>query len=75
MYCLPSASKIAEPWPLAIKHGSVPTDPQALTGLFTPPGMVLHALANSSLDFSICESLLSGENKVSIVKNCYQSGV
>src|SRR5262245_13639886 len=39
MYWLPSASTIRAPEALAMKRASPPTDPNARTGLLTPPGM------------------------------------
>ncbi len=49
-YSLPSTSNRWEPLPLAIKAGWQCTLWQALTGLFTPPGISSQALANKSSD-------------------------
>ena len=40
MYSLPSTSMILEPLPLSKNSGLPPTDPHALAGLLTPPGMI-----------------------------------
>ena len=45
MYWLPSALVILEPLPEVKKRGFPPTDPHALAGLFTPPGMRLEAVS------------------------------
>src|ERR1043166_1548125 len=42
---------MCEPLPRAIKTGSPPTERNALTGEFTPPGMSFCALSNRALDF------------------------
>ena len=50
MYEFPSASVILDPLPEVKKRGFPPTDPQALAGLFTPPGMRLVAALYSDLE-------------------------
>src|SRR5215468_9116779 len=47
MYSLPSTSKIRAPLPRAMKRGVSPTDPNARTGLLTPPGISLRARSKS----------------------------
>src|SRR5262249_44339314 len=48
MYSLPSTSTTRLPRPSAMNGGSPPTDLNARTGEFTPPGMERRARANSS---------------------------
>src|SRR5208337_901384 len=50
MYSLPSTSKMWDPWPRVMNGGFPPTLRYARTGELTPPGMVAHALRNSSSD-------------------------
>jgi hypothetical protein len=50
MYSFPSTSKTDEPCARFMKIGSQPTDLQALTGLFTPPGITCRASLNISSD-------------------------
>src|SRR5215468_6035374 len=49
MYVLPSASVRRAPCALCTKNGSPPTEPNARTGEFTPPGMTRCARSNNSL--------------------------
>src|SRR5580693_429663 len=43
MYSFSSASQMCEPLPRTINGGSPPTEPNARTGEFTPPGIMLSA--------------------------------
>ena len=45
MNSFPSSSYILEPLAWSMKSGDIPTERQARTGLFTPPGMNLQALS------------------------------
>src|SRR5438270_11935717 len=56
MYSLPSASKIWEPSPRAIKGGFPPTLRKARTGEFTPPGMMRCARWNNCSDLAWVKS-------------------
>src|SRR5262249_30775395 len=50
MYSLPSASQMREPRPRTMYGGSPPTDLNARTGEFTPPGITFDARAFNSFD-------------------------
>src|SRR5271168_2759679 len=54
MYSFPSASKMREPSPRAIKSGDPPTPRKARTGELTPPGINFWAQAKRSSDFWCC---------------------
>lgn len=48
MYRLPSSSQTLDPEAFLTKKGVDPTEPKARTGLFTPPGISVLAVSNSS---------------------------
>src|SRR6202007_2320996 len=48
MYSFPSTSQICEPLPRSMKRGVPPTERNARTGEFTPPGMTFWARSNSA---------------------------
>ena len=53
MYWLPSASHILQPFPFSMKRGVPPTERNALTGEFTPPGKYFFALWNRMADLFV----------------------
>src|ERR1700677_2769373 len=60
MYSFSSASKICEPLPRMIKGGSPPTEPNARTGEFTPPGIMLSARCCKRRDCSTFRDVVDG---------------
>ena len=53
MYSLPSTSQMRQPLPRSMKRGTPPTDPNARTGLLTPPGITRLARLKSSFERSV----------------------
>src|ERR1700751_61307 len=53
-----SASQICDPLPRTINRGSPPTEPNARTGEFTPPGIILSALNWSRRDCSVLRDVV-----------------
>jgi hypothetical protein len=47
MKVFPSTSRTEEPFALSMNRGVPPTDRNARTGEFTPPGIIVFARANS----------------------------
>ena len=56
---LPSTSKMREPSPRSMNSGSPPTDRNARTGLFTPPGISPTALSINLAERSMASSVLA----------------
>src|ERR687890_1465291 len=56
---LPSTSKTREPPPRSMNSGSPPTDLNARTGLFTPPGIRPEALSINLAERSMASSVLA----------------
>src|ERR671921_2147981 len=59
MYELPSTSKMYEPSPRSMNRGSPPTERNARTGLFTPPGIRLTARSMSRAERSMARIALA----------------
>jgi hypothetical protein len=57
MNVLPSTSVIDAPLALAMNSGVPPTDRNALTGEFTPPGMTFFASSKSFFEFFVTGAL------------------
>src|ERR1700687_1759722 len=55
-----SASQMCDPFPRTINGGSPPTDPNARTGEFTPPGIMLSARCCSRRDCSTFRDVMDG---------------
>src|ERR1700731_1662248 len=55
-----SASQMCDPFPRTINGGSPPTDPNALTGEFTPPGIMLSARFCRRRDCSTLREMVDG---------------
>src|SRR5215831_11469859 len=62
MYSFSSASQKCEPLPRTINGGSPPTDLNARTGEFTPPGIMLSARCCRSRDCSVLRVVVVGIN-------------
>src|SRR5581483_175842 len=60
MYSFSSASQICDPLPRTINGGSPPTDRNARTGEFTPPGIMLSARCCSRRDCSVFREVVLG---------------
>src|ERR1700689_4784353 len=60
MYSFSSASQMCEPLPRTIKGGSPPTAPNARTGEFTPPGIILAARFCKRCDCSTFREVIEG---------------
>src|SRR5215467_10287435 len=84
MYSFSSASQICDPFPRTINGGSPPTDLNARTGEFTPPGIMLSARCCSRRDCSVLRMVVEGiessrhreelENKREIKSHCHPEG-
>src|SRR5580658_10217836 len=72
-----SASQMCEPFPRTINSGSPPTDPNARTGEFTPPGIMLAARSCKRRDCSTFRVVVDGmersHNRMSTGKTDYYS--
>src|ERR1700677_3911143 len=55
-----SASQIWEPFPRRMNGGSPPTEPNARTGEFTPPGIMLSARCCKRRDCSTLRDVVDG---------------
>src|SRR6266496_306172 len=55
-----SASQMCDPLPRTIKRGSPPTEPNARTGEFTPPGIMLSARCCKRRDCSVLRDVVDG---------------
>src|SRR5580692_1075546 len=55
-----SASQMREPFPRTINGGSPPTAPNARTGEFTPPGIMLSARCCKRRDWSTFRDIVDG---------------
>src|ERR1700683_532437 len=55
-----SASQMCEPLPRTINGGSPPTEPNARTGEFTPPGIMLSARCCKQRDCSTFRDVVDG---------------
>src|ERR1022692_419022 len=55
-----SASQMCEPFPRTINGGSPPTEPNARTGEFTPPGIMLSARCCKRRDCSTFRDVVDG---------------
>src|ERR1700688_4793365 len=60
MYSFSSASQMCDPFPRTINGGSPPTAPNALTGEFTPPGIMLSARFCRRRDCSTFRDVIDG---------------
>src|ERR1700688_2306794 len=60
MYSFSSASQMCDPFPRTINGGSPPTAPNALTGEFTPPGIMLSARFCRRRDCSTFREMVDG---------------
>ena len=60
MYSFSSASQMCEPLPRTINGGSPPTAPNARTGEFTPPGIMLSARCCRRRDCSTFRDVVDG---------------
>src|SRR5271163_2389396 len=60
MYSFSSASQICDPLPRTINGGSPPTEPNARTGEFTPPGIMLSARCCKRRDSSTFRLIVDG---------------
>src|ERR1022692_462354 len=60
MYSFSSASQMCEPFPRTINGGSPPTGPNARTGEFTPPGIMLSARCCKRRDCSTFRDVVDG---------------
>src|SRR5580692_8108217 len=60
MYSLSSASQTREPLPRTMKGASPPTAPNARTGEFTPPGIMLAARSCKRRDCSVLRDVVDG---------------
>src|SRR5216110_1063486 len=55
-----SASQMCDPLPRTIKGGCPPTEPNARTGEFTPPGIMLSARCCKRRDCSVLRDVVDG---------------
>src|SRR5579862_136684 len=60
MYSFSSASQMCEPLPRTINGASPPTDRNARTGEFTPPGIMLSARCCRRRDCSVLREVVDG---------------
>src|SRR5579863_5576814 len=60
MYSFSSASQMCEPLPRTMNGASPPTDRNARTGEFTPPGIMLSALCCKRRDCSVLRDVIDG---------------
>src|SRR5271156_1740410 len=60
MYSFSSASQMCEPFPRTINGGSPPTEANARTGEFTPPGIMLSARCCKRRDCSTFRDVVDG---------------
>src|SRR5438309_11280920 len=60
MYSFSSASQMCEPLPRTINGASPPTDRNARTGEFTPPGIMLSARCCNRRDCSVLRDVVDG---------------
>src|SRR5579871_5519 len=60
MYSFSSASHICEPFPRTMNGGSPPTEPNARTGEFTPPGIMLAARCCRRRECSVLRDVMDG---------------
>src|SRR5271170_6822091 len=60
MYSFSSASQMCDPLPRTINGGSPPTAPNARTGEFTPPGIMLSARCCRRRDCSTFREVVEG---------------
>src|SRR5580700_10751221 len=65
MYSFSSASQMCEPLPRTINGGSPPTAPNARTGEFTPPGIMLSARCCKRRDCSTFRDVVEGITRLS----------
>src|ERR1700734_2968091 len=77
-----STSQMCEPFPRAMNGGSPPTEPNARTGEFTPPGIMLPARCCKRRDCSTFRDVVDGIEapiqegcKRSTATDYYTSGV
>src|SRR5215471_917268 len=73
MYSFSSASQKCEPLPRTINGGSAPTDLNARTGEFTPPGIMLSARCCRRRDCSVWRKVVEGINSSRPGENRCQS--
>src|SRR5215471_21240932 len=73
MYSFSSASHTCEPLPRTINGGSAPTDLNARTGEFTPPGIMLSARCCRRRDCSVWRKVVEGINSSRPGENRCQS--
>src|SRR6266516_1776087 len=60
MYSFSSASQMWDPLPRTMNGGSPPTERNARTGEFTPPGIMLSARCCSRRDCSVLRKVVEG---------------
>src|SRR5215467_6120317 len=60
MYSFSSASQMCEPLPRTMNGASPPTERNALTGEFTPPGIMLSARCCRRRDCSVLREVVDG---------------
>src|SRR5580704_8212280 len=75
-----SASQMCEPIPRTMNGGSPPTEPNARTGEFTPPGIILSARCCKRRDCSTFRDVVNGiqtlpREKMSTKETDYYSSV
>src|SRR5271170_1667340 len=77
MYSFSSASQMCEPFPRTINGGSPPTEPNARTGEFTPPGIMLSARCCRRRDCSVFRDVVDGikaPTKIDFVTTAHNVG-
>ena len=60
MYSFSSASQMCDPLPRTMNGGSAPTERNARTGEFTPPGIMLSARCCRRRDCSVLRIVVEG---------------
>src|SRR5699024_2501949 len=66
-YSLPSTSMRMEPWARSMNRAWPPTEPKALTGEFTPPGVNILAFSNHSMERETLAEVPDGEADISTI--------
>src|ERR1700738_5056298 len=75
MYSFSSASQMCDPFPRRMNGGSPPTEPNARTGEFTPPGIMLSARCCKRRDCSTLRDVVDGIKSSGEGEGCQQMGL
>src|SRR5258708_39314204 len=73
MYSFSSAHRTCDPLPRTLKGGSPPTEPNARTGEFPPPGIMLSARCCKRRDCSTLRDVVDGIKSSGEGEGCQQT--